>query len=329
MKKLLCLCLLIAAFALPAEASVESALEECRSPEGILPEVPGRRTFSSDVVVQEMKLRLLQGDRVRFDKLCAILVRYFQSPLTLLYTRLDSSLKPLAWENSTGVDLQACRVLLDAAVLWNEESYHAKALKIAGRILRHNVYHDVLIDGATWKERVSQIYSIYEPSYFLNLSIVDVQLLLKLQSLMPRWEPVAQRSLGILLAGSGGEKPRQNYNVEKRHYTSTDVTSTEYMWMMVHLIDGGFVPLRSMDRLLELIGGDPGALVKSENASVASAALAAYVLARTGRHDLSRRTLEAMEAQFGSGGLLCDPGKPVSVFDNLLYLSIKEMLESR
>ena len=78
-----------------------------------------------------------------------------------------------------------------------------------------------------------------------------------------------------------------------------------------------------------LIGGDPGALVKSENASVASAALAAYVLARTGRHDLSRRTLEAMEAQFGSGGLLCDPGKPVSVFDNLLYLSIKEMLESR
>lgn len=277
-----------------------------------------------------MKLRLIQDDRERFDTLYKLLTKYFQSPLTLLYTRLDASLKPVAWENSTGTDLQACRVLLDAAAKWKNWEYQERALKIAGRILRHNVRHGILINGAAWKERVSRIYSLYEPALFLNLSIIDVQLLLRLQSLLPVWEPVVQRALGILLAGSGGKPPRQHYNVEKKRYTHADQTSTEYLWIMVHMIDGGLVPIGSMDSLMKRAGGDPANLVKTGKVTVASGALTAYIFAKTGHHAASQRILTAMEAHFADeNGLLCDPGKPASLGDNLLYLFVKEVLKTK
>ncbi|MBP3837344.1 MAG: hypothetical protein J6E31_09655, partial [Pyramidobacter sp.] len=123
MKKLCALFILIFALAAGARASVEEALEACRAENGLLPDVPGGDSYSAEVLLVEMRLRLLRNDRERFDALYKLMVKHFQSPLLLLYPRLDASLRPTAWSNQTGIDLLACRVLLDAAERWNAPAY--------------------------------------------------------------------------------------------------------------------------------------------------------------------------------------------------------------
>lgn len=323
-----CALLALAFAAAPSQASVESALEACRSENGLLPDRPGGDTYSSEVVVRELRLRLLQNDRERFEALYRLTVKHFQSPLMLLYRQLDASLQPVAWEDRTATDLQFCRVLLDAAERWDEPRYRERALKTAGRMLRFNVYRNVLINGASWKERESGIFSIYEPSHRLSLGAVDVKALLQLQSFSSQWEPVAQRCLGILLAGSGAQTLRLAYDVDKRSYVDSQDGSLDALLIMANLLDGGLVPLHSMDRLVERLRAEPACFVEGEQASLAAASLGAYVLAQAGRAAESRQVFLLLEEQFGAGGdLLRAPGQPPSILHNLMYLIVREILE--
>ena len=322
----LCVLLALALTGVPARASVESALEARRAENGLLPDQPGG-AYSSEVTVRELRLRLLQNDRERFEALYRLTLKHFQSPLMLLYRQLDASLKPVAWENRTATDLQFCRVLLDAAERWSEPRYRERALKTAGRMLRFNVYRNVLINGASWKERKSGIFSVYEPSHRLSLGAVDVKALLQLQSLSSQWEPVAQRCLGILLAGSGAQTLRLSYDVDKRSYVDSQDGSLDALLIMANLLDGGFVPLHSMDRLVEKLRAGPAGFAGGEQESLAAASLGAYVLAKAGRGEQSRRLMLSLEERFGAGeGLLRAPGCEPSVLHNLVYLIVREAL---
>lgn len=324
----MCGVLALALAGIPAWASVERALEACRAENGLLPDRPGGSTYSSEVLVRELRLRLLQNDRERFDTLYQLAVKYFQSPLMLLYRQLDASLKPVAWENHTATDLQFCRALLDADELWNEPRYRERALKTAGRMLRFNVYRSVLINGASWKERKSGIFSIYEPNHRLSLAVVDVRALQQLQSFSSQWESVAQRCLGILLAGSGSQTPRLSYDVDKRSYVDAKEGTLDALLIMANLLDGGLVPLHSMEWLLEKLHAEHACLLKREEVSLAVASMSAYVLARAGHPAESHQIFLLLEGQFGGDGeLLHVPGHEPLILHNLMYLIVREILE--
>ncbi len=328
MKKTLWLLLAIFALCAPAFAGIEEALESCRSADGLLPDTPGG-TYSSRVLVQEMHLRLLRDDRESFSTLYGLMRKYFQSPLMLLYRQLDADLKPVAYENSMAADLQVCRLLLEAAARWDVPDYKVHALKMARRILRFNVYRDVLVNSASWKERRSGINSIYEPSHILDLSGVDIQALHLLQSEMPEWEPVAQRCLGILLAGSGENTLRLRYNVERKTYLGFDSDSDDALRIIVNLLDGGLVPLRPMERLILKLRLEPRCFARGDLASLSASTLCGYVMARTGHFFQSQQVFKFLEESFASDGLYAEPGKEPSVSDNLLYLTIRHILEPR
>ncbi len=332
MRKTLWLCaafLLIFAPVRASAVSVEEAIEACRSEAGLLPDEPGG-LYSSRMLVVEMRLRLNLRDREAFDELVRLMRKHFQSPLMLLYRQLDASLRPVACENSMAADLQVCRLLLEAAERWDVPAYKEQALKMARRILRFNVYRDVLIDGVSWKERRSGIFSIAEPSHTLDLSGVDVQALRLLQTEMPEWEPVAQRCLGILLAGSGAHSLRTHYNVEKKFYFGSEDEVTESLAIIANLVDGGLVPMHAMERLLRKQRENPRFLARGESASLAASALGGYVMARTGHVIQSQQMFTFLEEAFaGDGGLFAEPGKKPSVFDNLLCAAIRRALTPR
>ncbi len=328
MKKFFIALLALFVLCAPAFAGIEEALEACRSAEGLLPDSPGG-TYSSHVLVQEMHLRLLQNDKEAFATLYSAMRKYFQSPLMLLYRQLDADLKPVAYENSMAADLQACRLLLEAASRWDMPDYKVHALKMARRILRFNVYRDVLVNSASWKERRSGINSIYEPSHILDLSGVDIQALHLLQSEMPEWEPVAQRCLGILLAGSGENTLRLRYNVERKKYLGFDDDSHDALRIIVNLVDGGLVPLRPMERLMVKLRLEPSCFARGELASLSASSLCSYVMSRTGHFFQSRQVFKSLEESFATDGLYTEPGKEPSISDNLLYLTIRQILEPR
>ena len=328
MKKLCALFILIFALAAGARASVEEALEACRAESGLLPDVPGGDSYSAEVLLFEMRLRLLRNDRERFDALYKLMVKHFQSPLLLLYPRLDASLRPTAWSNRTGIDLLACRVLLDAAERWNAPAYREHAARAARRILRFNVYRDVLINGASWKERRSGIFTLYDPSHQISLSSVDVRALQQLQELMPRWEPVAQRCLGILLASSDTREHHLVYDVDKRTYSQSSDGFVGELWIMTHLLDGGLAPLRSLDRLARLVEDDRHVLSRGKYGSLTASILGGYVLGRAGYSSDSHRVFLALDEEFGLGeNLLHAPDSPPGIADNLLYLLVRERLK--
>jgi hypothetical protein len=320
-KKALCLLILFLTLCVPARASVVEALEPCRTEAGLLPDMPGGG-YSAQVLADEMKLRLLLDEKDAFAKLYQLMVKYFQAPMLLLYRRLDASLKPTAYENDIAVELQMCRVLLEASRRWQITGYRDYALKKAARLLRYNVYRSVLINSASWKERPSEIYSIYEPSHILDLASVDVQALQILKSEMPeRWVSVAQRCLGILLAGSGSDEPQLCYDVDRQSYVFKKDSLAE-LKIMENLVDGGLVPLHSMDRLIARLKADPKCLATGEDGSLAASALAGYVLSRAGFTLEAHGVFAALEETFGTGeeGLLHAPGKEPSIPENLIYM---------
>ncbi|MGI6075037.1 MAG: hypothetical protein ACOYD9_01540 [Pyramidobacter sp.] len=326
MKKVLLL-ILVLVLGAPARASVLDALEACRTETGLLPDAPDGG-YSSKILAAEMKLRLLLDDRKSFDKLYRLMVKYFQSPMLLLYCRLDASLKPVAYENNIAVELQVCRVLLEAFQRWQVPEYHRCAIKKAGRLLRYNVYRNVLINSAQWKERPSGIYSIYEPSHVLDLCSVDVLALQLLKNEMPhRWESVAQRCLGILLAGSGTFEMQRCYDVDKLSYVYKN-DSLAALRIMENLVDGGLVPRYSMERLAARLQENPRFLADEETGSLEASSIGGYVLSQAGYSAEARQVFAALEETYGTGeeGLLCAPGKTPSIFENLVYLTEKAKL---
>ncbi len=326
-KKLLFLLLTTLALASAALASTEEALEACRAKNGLLPDAPGGDSYSAVVLLREMRLRLLRGDRDRFDRLYRLMRAHFQSPLLLLYPRLDARLRPAACENSVGIDLMACGVLLDASEKWNEPAYEAHALRLARRILRFNIYHDVLIDGASWKERRSGIFTLYEPSHRISLASIDVRALRQLQKRLPAWEAVAQRCLGILLGGGDLYERRLVYDVDRRAYTESRTGAVDGLWIMTHLLDGGLAPLRALDKLRERLRVSSFSSETDGEGTLTASILGAYALARAGQEEPSRAAFLALDDAFerGDGLFRRSDGAP-DIGDNLLFLTVKELL---
>lgn len=321
MKRVFRLLILLLALCVPAHASLTDVLELYRTESGLLPDMPGGG-FSSRVLADEMKLRLLLDEKEAFDRLYRLMVKYFQSPMMLLYRRLDSALKPAVYENDIAVELQVCRVLLEASRKWQIPVYRQYALKKAGRLLRYNVYRSVLINSASWKERPSGIHSIYEPSHVLDLASVDVQALQLLKAEMPeRWESVAQRCLGILLAGSGADEPQLCYDVDRQSYISKD-DPLAVLKIMENLVDGGLVPLHSMERMTERLRTDPKFLAEGEQGSLAVSAVAGYVLSRAGFTAEARRVFDALDETYGIGsdGASRPQNSEPPVAEKLIYL---------
>ena len=328
MKKMLCALLLLFALAGGARASVEEALEACRVESGLLPDFPGGASYSADVLLCELRLRLLRGEKEKFDALLALMKKHFQSPLLLLYPRLDAELTPEKFENRSGLDLLACRLLLDASRRWGDPDYRELALRMARRVLRFNVYHNALVDGASWKERKSGIFTLYGAEHEISLSSIDVRALLLLAELQPQWEAVAQRCLGILLAGGAGEDLRLVYNLDKRRYVSGNGSLVAHLRVMTHLLDGGYVPMRSVERLARSVNEDVYCLARGEHGSLAASILGGYVLGRAGRFGQSHRVFLSLDEEYGIGeNLLHAVGQQPSIYDNLLYLTVKELLK--
>lgn len=326
MKKL-ALLVLIVLFALPrgACAGTEAALEACRAENGLLPDSPGGGAYSAEVLVREMRLCVLRDDRERFDALYRLMTKHFQSPLLLLYPRLNAALRPTVRANQTGVDLLLCRVLLDAAVQWDAPEFRAHARRASQRILRFNVYQGALSTGASWKERASGFFTLYGPSHVIALDTVDIRALQQLQELSGSWEAVAQRCLGILLAGSDTRERRFIYDLDKRAYLPSSGGAVTELWIMTHLVEGGLAPLRSLERLRKHVSGDPLAFARGENGSLTAAVLGGYVLGRAGFLDEARKVFLAL-AEMAGGGLLRREGHAPSVSDTLLYLTALELL---
>lgn len=328
MKKALCLCVMILFLACGARASVEDALEAVRAENGLLPDAPGGDSYSAVVLLREMRLRLLKNERERFDVLFALMKKHFQSPLLLLYPKLDASLRPVKYENDAGTDLQTYRLLLDASERWNEPAYHAHARALARRILRFNVYHDSLINGTSWKERRSGIFTLYEPSHQISLASIDVRALQRLQESSPKWEAVAQRCLGILLAGSDTRSHRLVYDLEKRAYSSPSGDVTGELWVMTHLLDGGLSPLRAIAELADRVDADPSCLATGEDGSLTASILGGYVLERAGFAAQAHRVFLALDETWGLGeNLLHAPDAAPCIADNLLWLTVRELLK--
>ena len=328
MKKALCLCVMILVLACGARASVEDALEAVRAENGLLPDAPGGETYSAVALLREMRLRLLKNERERFDALFALMKKHFQSPLLLLYPTLDAQLRPLKWENDVGLDLQAYRLLLDAAERWNAPHYHVHARGLARRILRFNVYHDSLINDVSWKERRSGIFTLYEPAHQISLSSFDLRALQRLQESSPKWEAVAQRCLGILLAGSDTRSHRMVYDLEKRAYSPAPGGMTDELWVMTHLLDGGLSPLRAIEELADRVDADPACLAKGEDGSLTASILGGYVLSRAGHESVASKVFHALDETYGPGeNLLHAPDARPNLADNLLYLTVRELLK--
>ncbi len=328
MKKALCLCVMILVLACGARASVEEALEAVRAENGLLPDVPGGQEYSAEALLREMRLRLLKNDRERFDALFVLMKKHFQSPLLLLYPRLDAALRPVKYENDVGIDLQAYRLLLDASERWNEPAYHVHARGLARRILRFNVYHDSLVNGVSWKERRSGIFTLYEPAHQISLASIDVSALQRLQESSPKWEAVAQRCLGILLAGSDTRSHRLVYDVEKRAYAPSSKGVTDELRVMANLLDGGLSPLRSIEELADRVDAEPSCLAKGEDGSLTASILGGYVLARAGYAEAAHKVFLALDETYGLGeNLLHAPDELPGTADNLLYLIVRELLK--
>ena len=329
MRKLMGVLLLVLFLAGGARASVEEALEACRAENGLLPDEPGGTAYSADVLLCEMRLRMLRCEREKFDALLELMKKHFQSPLLLLYPRLDAKLAPERFENRVGNDLLACRLLLDASVLWNEPKYRDLALRMARRVLRFNVYRNALVSGASWKERKTGIFTLYGPRHEIGLSSIDVRALQQLSDLMPPWEAVAQRCLGILLAGSGGKEPRLVYDLDRSSYAAGSGSLVEQLRVMTHLLDGGFAPLRAVEQLAHSVDEDPYCLARGEHGSPAASILGGYVLGRAGRVAQSHKVFLSLDEEFGIGeNLLHAAGQTPSIYDNLLYLIVKELLKA-
>ncbi len=327
MKKIVAALLLALALAGAAFASAEEALEACRAPNGLLPDEPGGATYSAEVLLREMRLRLARGQRDLFERLFSLMIRHFRSPLLLLYPRLDARLAPVSFENRVALDLQACRLLLEASARWNVPAYREHALKAARRILRFNIYRGVLTEGTSWKERPSGIFTLYEPSRRVRLASIDVRALQLLKENSPEWEAVAQRCLGVLLAGGDLYERGRVYDADRRTYSDAD--AIDGLWIVTRLLDGGLAPLRALDRLEAALSADPRALCRGEDASPAASILAGYALGRAGRSVMARAAFSAMESAFGAdGGLLRAPGRAPDIGENLLWLTVKELLES-
>lgn len=308
-----------------AFAGTEAALEACRAENGLLPDVPGGGVYSAEVLVREMRLRVLRGDRERFDALYRLMTKHFQSPLLLMYPRLNAALRPTVRANHTSVDLLACRVLLDAAVRWDAPEFRTLARRVSQRILRFNVYLGALSTGASWKERASGFFTLYGPSHEIALDMVDIRALQQLQELSGHWDAVAQRCLGILLAGSDTREHRFIYDLDKRAYLPSPGGAVAELWIMTHLIEGGLAPLRSLARLRAQVKDDPLALARGENGSLTAAVLGGYMLGRAGYRDESRRVFLAL-AEVADGGLLRREGHAPLISDTLLYLTALELL---
>lgn len=316
-----------ASYALPLEDAVES----CRiSSTGLLPDVPGGNVYSSKVLVQEMRLRFLQGDRKKFASLYKLMKKRFQSKLMLLYRSLDSSLMPIAWESSVSTDLKACTLLIDVGEKWDVKEYIDSGLKAASRIRRFNVYRDVLVDGASWIERKSGIFEINDVSHVFKLKGIDTRALQKLRSLSSEWETVAQRSLGILLAGCSGGEIRKEYNIDKRRYEQRADSELDGLWITANLIEGGLLPVHALEGVLKCLAEDPRYFTCGDAASLQAASLGFQILNSTGHFALAQSLKAAIEEDFASeSGLLCEPGKQPSIFDNLLWLSIREVWKGK
>ncbi len=307
-----------------AEGPLLESLEEFRAPSGILRASPSEEGFLLEVMLLEMDLRLLLDQREAFDGLADLLDRYFRSPLGVYYIALDSDMEPLAWENRTALDLMACRIFLKAGRKWPQSPYRAKALGLAGQILRYDVMDGLLTEGLRWKERSWQFHSVYSPQPLLKLSSVDLSLLLELQGLSAPWAPVVQRSLGLLMAGAGGEGIQEGYDLKRRRYTGQIKESFQFLVTLCHLTDGGFVPQRAVEGLRRKASMAPLALAPS----VGQGAMAALVLSLSGERGLALEVMAALRARFASqeGALLAPAGEMPSIRDNLIYLIVSERL---
>lgn len=311
--------ILLCALCGPSRASVQvESLEVCRDGSGLLRDAPDG-AYSSEVLVQEMKLRLLRGEQEQFDQLYKLMKKHFQSPLLLLYRRLGADLRPLACANSAAADLRLCGILVEAAERWNIPAYREHAIKAARRILRFNVYRNVLVNGTSWKERPSGIYSIYEPSHILDLVGVDIQALQRLQKELPEWEPVAQRCLGILLSDASSGTLRLRYNVEKGVYAGDRPSAVEALTIMANLIDGGLIPLRPLETLRAKLARDPALLSRGQCASPAATSLGAYILARAGQPVWSQQLWTSLDGV----------GEAPSTLESLICLIVQEKLKQK
>lgn len=328
------LILLIAISAQAAEnvQSLMSSIEGFRVESGFLRTTSTSDEFSIDVLLLEMKLRLVRGEQNQFDHLFLLMKRYFLSPLGVTYRKLKRDLTPAVYENSTLDDLNACKLLLDAEERWPGKNYGKTAQKLAERILHYDVREGLLVDGTSWKERSWHFHSVYGPKPVLSLCTVDMRLLLKLQTLFPLWGPVVQRSLGVLMAGCGGPLPQQGYNLEKHSYTGPVDDDYQYLMTLVHLADGGFAPRTAVENLRRMVLKDPFKLPMSKRDSIAVGVLSAIVLDANGDRDLARAVLKALVSRFSiernyGSGLLGTFNTNVSVRDNLLYLLACERFE--
>ena len=325
MKKILLVLICTVFFAACSCASpLEDAVERCRiETTGLLPDEPGGSVYSSKVLVQEMTLRFLQKDRERFDALFRLLKKHFQSRLMLLYKELDFYLDPVACENSVSTDIQACQLLIEAAEEWNVREYSDWAQKTAGRIRKFNVYREVLVDRASWIERNSGIFNINEVSHVFSLASVEVRALQMLQVRYPEWEAVAQRSLGILLAGSAHFEMYSEYDIDRRRYKEKRAGAKEGLWIASNLIEGGLMPIQVLSWLKNKLAEDPRYFTHGESASFQSSALIVHILRAAGEKELADNLAEMIEKEFATdSGLLCESGKKASLYDNLLWLSI-------
>ena len=327
MKKFLLTLICVAFFTACACASpLEDALESCRiETTGLLPDEPGGSVYSSRVLVQEMTLRFLQKDKERFDALFLLLKKYFQSRLMLLYRELDFYLDPVSCENSVSTDIQACQLLIEAAEEWNEREYADWAMKTAGRIRKFNVYREVLVDRASWVERKSGIFNINEVSHVFSLKSVEVSALQTLQVRYPEWVAVAQRSLGILLAGSAHFEMYAEYDIDRRRYEEKRATHNEALWIASNLIEGGLMPIQVLTWVKDKLAKEPNYFTHGDAASFQSSALIVHILRAAGEKESANTLVSLIEKEFATdSGLLCEPGKVPSIYDNLLWLTICE-----
>ena len=334
MKKLtVIVAITLIALCAPARAAgnaVEDALECHRTEIGLIPDAPlsAEKTYSAEVLVQEMQLRYLQDDRERFDALYALMKKHFRSRLMLLYRRLDAYLTPTECENSVRTDLRACALLMRAGEEWGRPEYTRDGLKAAGRIRKFNVYRDVITHGASWTENRSGIFRINRISHTLRLSDIDIGALQELRERLREWEEVTQRSLGILIAASSDGKAKSAYAIDRRRYEDGNGDATDELLIAYNLTLGGIVPLSTLEDITERLAAAPDLYTAGENASLRAAALAVATLHASGKEDMARALAGRVEKGLATDmGLLCEKGGTPSAYDNLLWLTVRQTID--
>lgn len=337
----MCLAFVVWLLAMPARAensvaaNVAHSIEQYRHMSGLLRDAAsplGEATYSADVLVRDMELSVELNQRERFDVLYRNLQRSFLSPLGLMYCRLDSSFKPLEWKNSSAIDLQCIRVLLDATHKWHNSAWKTTALTMARSLLNYNTYRGILVAGTWWKERSWQFFSIYGPQHTVALASLDVELMRRLQEFMPQWEAVALRSLGILAAGCVGYQVQTVYEVGQGHYDRRVADPDGHLLALFQIAKAGLWPREALAATREKIRTSPFSLGTEAPASVMTGALAAQLLFESGDSVLARSVMNVLERRFSSeyrlgSGLLGEVGRPVSLSGNLLYLVMNNRLE--